>query len=433
MTVKQARTLPWLAGLALGLTAVMAPVHPGVAAPAAPRCDTPSTRFCSSTIKPPAGWRARLFRLSQAYPAAAPRDAQPWKAIDPKTQPEAYLRAVLDYFYEGNIRPDVATSFDPRLNRVRGWYNAPWQDFGMNGREPLHGLTRERVSLPFELSAKQSHAWNNYAIGFYNAPGGVAIGKVWADHGRPNAAMALAPEGTVAAKLLFTTAPVSEVDYLKGAPTWKAYVFADANDPQPTPTSPRAVRAVRLLQIDIAVKDSRAAATTGWIFGTFVYGGGPGGRPGEGWRHVEPVGLMWGDDPGYSGTGPLTETRLNPAVHMPHLGYQGRLNGPVDNPGSSCISCHATAEAPESLDAVIANLTPPKGADPSPWFRNLPSGTPFTAGKTALDNSLQLAFGLASFEAAKGLTQAPNPQARRTLMQQVIRATSQPPRGGAAQ
>lgn len=184
-----------------------------------------------------------------------------------------------------------------------------------------------------------------------------AIGKMWANHGAPNADLAQMPEGTVGAKLLFTTAPVSEVPFLAGAPEWDAYVYADPNDTNPSPTSPRAVMKVRLLQIDIAVKDSRAKET-GWIFGTFVYGGGPGGQPGNGWFNVAPVGVMWGNDPGYSGTGPLTQTWLNPEVHMPHVGYQGRLNGPVDNPISSCMSCHATAELPQGTMVTVRSRTP---------------------------------------------------------------------------
>ncbi|HEY8003742.1 MAG TPA: hypothetical protein VIE16_05905 [Phenylobacterium sp.] len=383
--------------------------HAGTPAPSA--CDTPTTPFCDSTpaVGKPPNWNGPLFHLSQQYPAAAPKDAQPWLAFDPKTQPEAYLRSVLAYFYEGNVRPDVARSFDPALNTVRHWYNAPWQDYGFNGREPIHGLTRERPSLPGELAATQKSIWNNYAVGFYNAPGGVAIGRVWANHGAPNAAAAGdLPEGTVAAKLLFTTASVAEVPFLAGSPTWNAYVYAALNDPlgkahcdDPPPTvpakPPRAVTPVRLLQIDIGVKDKRAGPT-GWIFGTFVYGGGPGGPAGSGWTHVDPVGVMWGNDPGYSGSGPLKETWLNPKVHMLHVGFQGRLNGPVDNPSSACISCHMTAESPMDQSMTPACNAKPPATDP--WFRDLPAGQPFAPGHQSTDDSLQVAVGLANFRKA---------------------------------
>ena len=385
-------------------------------------CDSPTTPFCSSNVALPAGWTGPVFKLAQAYPLTAPSDSQPWLAFDPTTQPEQYIRAVLAYFYDGNVRANVETSFDPSLNTLRQWYNAPWQDFGANGREPAHGLTRERVSRPAELAPQQTQSWNNYAVGFYNAPGGVTLGKVWKNHGQPKAADGKSmPEGTVAAKLLFTTAPVSQVPYLQGAPAWTAYIPASPV-PGVTPPPGRSAQQVRLLQIDVAVKDSRVASKTGWVFGTFVYGGGPGGPAGSGWTNVAPVGLMWGNDPGYSGTGPLTQTWINPAVHMPHLGFQGRLNGPVDNKASACLSCHATAEAPAG--AMIAS---PPGA--ARWFKNIPSGTPFDAGRAPLDYSLQLAVSLDNYASAHKIAHA-TPAAKKVLLKKQMLLDARPPRDG---
>ncbi|TFI57293.1 hypothetical protein E2493_15590 [Sphingomonas parva] len=377
------------------------------------QCDTPTTPFCDSTVALPAGWTGNVFKLAQDYPQQAPQDAQPWLAFDPLTQPQQYIASVLAYFYEGNIRPNVEDSFNPALNSRRRWYNAPWQDYGFNGREPVHGLTRERVSNPGELAPQQSQMWNNYAVGFYNAPGGTAIGRVWANHGAPDPAQGILPEGSVAAKLLFTTAGPDQVPYLAGAPTWNAFVYKDVNAAKPPNT--RAILPVRLLQIDIAVKDKRAPL--GWVFGTFVYGGGPGGKPGQGWTNVAPVGVMWGNDPGYSGTGPLKETWLNPAVRMPHVGYQGRLNGPVDNPASSCMSCHMTAQAP------VAPMFPAK-------FTNLPAGGVFQPPATSLDYSLQLAIGVENFKQAKALATAPQNSPLKARLQ--AQATDPlPPRDGA--
>jgi hypothetical protein len=395
-------------------------------------CDTPTTPFCNSKVAPPAD-PGHLFALAQNYPAAPGPATGPWTKIDAQKQPEKYLQAVLGYFYQGNIRPDVETSFDPALNKVRGWYNAPWQDFGPNGREPLHGLTRERVNAPGELAKTQVSYWNNYAVGFYNAPGGYTIARVWADHGKPNATLARFPEGTVAAKLLFTTADEHEVPYLAGAPTWTAYIYKDVHNQHPKAGDPRAKTPVRLLQIDIAVKDKRAPL--GWYFGTFVYGGGPGGKPGKGWENVAPVGMMWGNDPGYSGSGPLTQTKLNqPAVQMPHYGYQNRLNGPVDNPASSCMSCHATAQLPS------VSMFPPTAGDPA-WFQNIKSGQPSTPcppGKaptrpgqcgTAVDYSLQLWSGLVNFGESHRLDKAP-PAQKAALVKQLLENDTRTPRDG---
>ena len=78
-----------------------------------------------------------------------------------------------------------------------------------------------------------------------------------------------------------------------------------------------------------------------------------------------------------------------------HLGYKGRLNGPVDNPASSCLSCHATAQSPQ-----FRPITPDTGkpSDLSAFFRNVPSGESFDGLPTSasMDYSLQLAGGIAA-------------------------------------
>ena len=62
-----------------------------------------------------------------------------------------------------------------------------------------------------------------------------------------------------------------------------------------------------------------------------------------GWDKMAPVGLMWGADPTLlpsSGQKPA-ETQVNPkapAYALNHLGWGGRMNGPVDNPASACMS-----------------------------------------------------------------------------------------------
>ena len=121
------------------------------------------------------------------------------------------------------------------------------------------------------------------------------------------------------------------------------------------------------MQIDIAVKDRRAGAT-GWYFATYAYDASrTGASP---WTRMAPVGLMWGNDPAGA---PIRESWINPAAPAyarAHLGVDGRLNGPVDNPASACMSCHSTAQAP-SLAPMLptaACVQPPFRAD---WFRNL--------------------------------------------------------------
>jgi hypothetical protein len=133
--------------------------------------------------------------------------------------------------------------------------------------------------------------------------------------------------------------------------------------------------------MDIAVRDDRAAGC-GWVFGTFAFDRYA--SDADAWRRMRPVGMMWGNDPGYTPENQkrgdkLKETFISdqaPAYAKNHLGWAGRLNGVVDNPASACLSCHSTAEYP--IDAV---LTPPASCTTDEqklyWFRNLPGTTAF--------------------------------------------------------
>ncbi|HEV2740672.1 MAG TPA: hypothetical protein VGU66_19075 [Candidatus Elarobacter sp.] len=431
-------------------------------------CNTWNTPFCDAAMTPPVTtppYAGHVFRLAQNYPRSArpDRDA-PWLRIQPKTDPGAYTRAVLAYFYEGNIhRGSIENDFEPKLNHVRAWYNAPFQDLGPYGREFVHGLTVERLSPPGELAPEQTSYWMNYAVGFYNAPGATVLRRVWdpwrAKAGaQPSTTAAVpVPEGTVAAKLLFTTGSTDEVPFLKDAPAWDAYVYADLHSlpkkPQPGQSPPpRVIGKVHLLQIDIAVKDHRAGPT-GWFFGTFVAGGGPGYHGpalGKVWRNVAPVGLMWGNDPGYTPppsptpyTTGLKETWLNPDVHMLHYGYQNRLNGPVDNPKSACMSCHATAEinlktpmtAGSGMFAPIPMPTAP--ATPPPhdiayWFRNVGPQEPFDGpdfGSTGY--SLQVMDGLRNYYTYNGASPPPTAALRAARVKRAVQMEpARPPRDG---
>ena len=121
--------------------------------------------------------------------------------------------------------------FRVQENAVRKWFHAPWLHWGNNEREFVRGLTRERTSRRYELATTQDQSPRNYAVGFYNPRGGYVIRRVWQDPCNPKTANVAFPEGSVAIKLLFTTAPVSQVPYLDGAPEWVADIHR-SQDPQ---------------------------------------------------------------------------------------------------------------------------------------------------------------------------------------------------------
>ncbi len=348
---------------------------------------------------PPPAWTDPMFELSQDYPATEPpAEVVPWKTIDFKTKPAEYLQAVLAYSFEGN----VAVDFVVQDNAVRKWYHAPWLHWGSSGRDFVRGLTRERLSREFELAATQTDEYRNFAVGFYNPRGAYTIGKVWADPVNPDAADVDFLEDAVSFKLLFTTAPGTVVPYLVGSPEWTADI-----DRSPNVNTIKQTK-VRLLQIDVAVRDNRSACG-GWVFGTFQFDGDlPGSSP---WEKLRPLALMWGNDPALKQSdynagqrpmeswinvdAPIVKYRTNPpagATPPRVMGWAGRANGPVDNPVSSCLSCHSTAQIPATSRMIPrANLPEPQKLK---WFRNLAVGESFDPGSKTLDFSLQLGVGI---------------------------------------
>ncbi|HZN38661.1 MAG TPA: hypothetical protein VFD82_07650 [Planctomycetota bacterium] len=334
----------------------------------------------------PAGYTGMKFALSHSYPTSPPpNEPQPWKQHDFKTAPVAYMQAVLVYCLEGQEAADWVV----QNNAARKWYHAPGLAQGPNGREFVRGLTRERTSRPRELHALQATAVQNWGTGFFNPVGAFTLGQVWASSGSTDPGKAQFAEGTVAFKILFTRAQVAEVPYLSRSLRWQANVNRNGQPIQ-----------VKLLQMDIAVKDSRAE--TGWVFGTFVYQDASGS--GSPWTRMVPACLAWGNDPALdeaayqTGTRPsqswIAPTLLNGPKKLPHFGWLDRANGPVDNPRSACMSCHMTSQWPMGDMLPAANAPP---ATKLTFYRNLKYPTPFTAGHKSLDFSLQLAVGIGNY------------------------------------
>jgi hypothetical protein len=373
---------------------------------------------------PPSNYSGPVFKLRQDYPETLPKPEQsPWLGVDPSTLSTdagalAYLESIWGYVTEGNIDPRV--DWDLAKNTKRAWYHAPWLDYGSHGREFVHGLTHELNSAPGLLGIGQTTPTQTWAVGAYNALGAWAMGQVWCDPGNPQidalnpstGGPNSFPNGTAVWKLLFTSATPDQLPFLAGAKEWSADILTDIASTDPDPA--RAVSTVRLIQIDVAVRDDRLP--NGWAFGTFTYSSQATVRPGASpWSHMVPVGLQWGNDPGITPTMvtqgvPLRESWLNnspAAKSLPdnHRGWGGRLVGPLDNKASACMSCHQTAGQP------AINLVP--SAPPSTlltdrdrlaWFVNTPAGVAFGVPQVATgilrkstDYSLQTSMGLQNF------------------------------------
>ncbi|MFM9862871.1 MAG: hypothetical protein ACKVRO_04625 [Micropepsaceae bacterium] len=360
----------------------------------------------------PPGWRGPVFEPSYAFPKTVRAEPHPWDTISFRKEPERYLRLLLNYALEGQDRVDWRLAH----NKTRRWYHVPWLGPGSTGREFIHGLTRARDFAPGEMSSTQTSCRQNWGLAFYNDVGGVVLGKMWGRGARdPNLDALPFPEGTVAVKLVFTEATADDDPKLAGAPELAANVHVDlqpgdeacatAADANGKPAQ-RAPKTLRLIQVDLAVRENRASYKTGWVFGSFRYDGSlPGTDP---WTKLVPLGLMWGNDPQLSDANAAAGAKPRQSIIFPAgqgFGRGGRMNGIADDRASACSSCHMAAQWP-----TVARMTAPANwADAKCWFRNLDArytfgfppgqgsgcGDPDALSKVrALDFSLQLTIAL---------------------------------------
>ena len=390
--------------------------------------------FCG-LFKVPEG-TTETFKLPQDYPTTYDvNEPKPWTEVDFKSDYKAYMKTLLAYCMEGNVEVD----FKVQNNKVRQWYCTPWMDNDGNqpgvaqntGRECLHGLTRE-ITIPIgELHPDQVKNYQTYAIAFYNEPGGYAIGQVWADPLNPKPALGDFPEGTVSFKLLFTEADPNHVPFIANSKKWTANIFHPYDE-----NKVRTNHDVRLVQLDVSVKDSRAQ--TGWVYGTFVHDGAGSGAT---WLdRMVPVGVSFGHDSDNSSmlntndkiNSTLKQSIINAELLVPdgkvtpanrafvrHLGQGGRMNGPVDNPISSCMSCHAfAAVTPDGHPAKIANFGKEytlkdfnqffgdRRCGTHTFFQNDDNGKPIEY--TATDFSFQISNGIRNYYNLKRMKENPD-------------------------
>jgi len=368
---------------------------------------------------PTPAYAGPVFRLSDAYPRQPVDDkaAQPWRAarfdamFDPAISQDKkarlareYAQLVFDYALAGNINQPGQTDFDVCKNPVRPWFHMPFQTYDAGaGREFTHGLTREAPVTFSTRSDSGTASTTMWAVGIYNATAAYTLGKVWQKDGTaiiPSANISFA-EGAVIAKPLFNTGTIAQLPVLANMPAWKANISDPAycrckpkegDECTLVEQSQQCKRTfakwndVKLMQFDIAIRDSRAQAT-GWVYGTFVADGRRKAAVRDPWRRLSLLGLMWGNDTPPPGQLAFnyppnprkngfkeevivwdTVDELNAASgtgtmqRMGHLGANFRLNGPADNANGACMSCHATASVPDSkLDTppIMAQFSKP--------------------------------------------------------------------------
>jgi hypothetical protein len=372
------------------------------------------------------------FKIRANYGEFKPTDkSRPWvgKVGDIRLPGEAekLSQIILDYFLDSllidskNIENNLIAQ-----NSAAGksqWCHMPWLNVGEAGRESIHGLTKERDMEPTALYPEtQSFSFkktggSDWGIGFYNDIACASLNKVFGNYTgttieKPNPEFFqkssldqssgelrnnLFPDGSASVKVLFTTA---DLIALKNSFTWTA------NTSLPKQTQ-RGLRPMRLVQIDVAIKDSKIVGTSpdadNWLMLTFYFdetttdnyffansklkkdprfvktGLSP-------FLKMRPIGVQFGFDPSTSRIfkGSMTNTTTNEFHGVkPNL-----LNGPADNPTSSCLSCHGAA-------GTKTRMVP--GVKDYAHYKNIRrTGT--------LDFSMQLAFAKRNYETRPQMT-----------------------------
>lgn len=397
-----------------------------------------------------------VFRLKTDFPTGqVPKELPAFMTeFDFKKDAETYLMHAQAYSFEGNLPAfgGGRVAWDPFANKVRPWYHIPWLhgttlSYPPNGgTEGFRGMIKEAEVNPYQLAATQSGSYQVYAVTLVNEFAGHTLARMWKDPNNPDPRATDKrydggfPHGTVFAKLLFCDAPakagddsvnkLDHVDYLQNGVDWQVYITESWNSPN------FAVKTVRLLQMDMMMRDPRADRTplnpegTGWVFGTFAYNGAVANKTSN-FLNLVPLGVMWGNSPS------KTENKVNPYPPKPiadivnhdlpeqkifvkkntppqHLGWNSRLNGPADLNTSSCMSCHTTAQYPPVTPLVAPTMTPPGFPVPPAlpntpaglkewmkWFQNLECGTSFDSKSYSTDMSWQISISLQNFYANK--------------------------------
>lgn len=298
------------------------------------------------------------FKLRADFDQMRPQpENRPWKGMDISTEAGAikFGQVVLDYFYDSMIidKVNLERNFDAASTAANKpkWCHMPWLNVGDAGRELIHGLTKERdleksIIYPEVATVKEKEG-SDWGIGFYNDIACATANQVFGTHpGKtlnvPDFTKSNFPEGSVSVKVLFTTA---KLDALNDSYTWTANVSL------PKSTS-RRLREVKMVQIDIAVKDSTLKGVRnevdGWLMTTYYFdptytatsrhkfAGALAGL-----LKMRPIGVQTGFDPSTSMI--FKDSKTNSSGNE-HYGADPRLlNGPADNPKASCLSCHGAA------------------------------------------------------------------------------------------
>lgn len=270
--------------------------------------------------------------LTGGDPARAKQAARQWL-----TAMQAYLYADMNDQNPADPNRNFRVGGGKTQISAKRWYHMPWlhtpteaERGAGRGRDGIWGLTRE-LDLKGPITAWPVNTGTqcvgtDWGIGFFNEPGGYAIGQVFPAGSGVDRKRAVFPQNTVSYKILFTTATPQQVPAIDGA--WE--IDANVIPTGCSSRTPRQVTKVRHVQMDVMMRFG--TGPDDWIFGAFIYNKN---KHGQFWKGMEPVGVQFG---------PKLAQTVRVSEELTPNGLDGRLNGPADNPMSSCLSCHARAQ-----------------------------------------------------------------------------------------
>lgn len=324
------------------------------------------------TVANPQQKKLPSFKLKTDFKDALPSDKdRPWRGLDVRSPQGAWELAVLSqkYAYENMVNQSKDPNFNliAQNNKERYWCHMPWMNVGPKAREGVHGLTKERdlKPSPFMSLFRAASPGTDWGVAFYNSFGCKTIADIFGDAANPKPSPEFNrtnfTDGTFVAKFLFTSA---DFPAIKDAFTWDANVSGVGENN-------RSVRPVRHIQMDVAIRDSAIRGVkrelNDWIMITYYYDPNydfdkeykaATGKENplkelknlpEGFKKMRPMGIQTGFDVPETGDSMIfagAETN----------GVGGRLNGPADNPESSCLSCHGVAgTAIKSVPGFLKN------------------------------------------------------------------------------
>jgi len=326
----------------------------------------------------------RKFKLKGNFNEATSGDETvPWSGMDVSNSTSAlkFALVVQKYIYEGMIDKsapdDNFDAFNDTKGAARFWCHMPWMHSGAAGREAVHGLTKERNLFKSTMYPDViNNAASNWGVGYFNKFGCKTLNKIFGSESNPKEPTILTPskllfeDKTLITKILFTTADQSKIGSstdLSKAFTWKANVV-------PGSSGQRKIMDVKHIQMDVAIRDTSLKGiipgNNHWLMLAYYYDPTynykqtardagdetltsyldsiPAGS--NGFKYIRPAGIQLGFA--------VNETIVFKGGKT--NGNGGRLNGPADNPQSSCLSCHGVAGtgrrmSPGRIDGTLAS------------------------------------------------------------------------------